>query len=98
MVNFNTGTTSYATSYVVLRTKAIRVCASAGAAAMLIPSDKPHRMLYTSAYLIYPRAGLPVLSIAKEDAQLLRRLLNKGTVQLQFSVHPKICERTERSG
>ena len=34
--------------------------AQAGAVAMLIPSDKPGRMLYTSAYGFYPRAPLPM--------------------------------------
>jgi hypothetical protein len=42
---------------------------------MLIPSDKPSRMLYTSAFAFYPGAPLPVLSVVKEDAALLRRLL-----------------------
>ena len=87
IVSFNTRTTSYATSYVVLRAKAIRQCANAGAVAMLIPSDKPHRMLYTSAYLIYPRAAVPVLSVAREDALFLHRLRKKGPVKLEFDVH-----------
>ncbi len=69
MVNIDAGGNSYSNNSVVLRAKAIRDLASAGAVAMLIPSDKPHRMLYTSAYGIYPRAGLPVLSVAKEDAR-----------------------------
>src|SRR5579859_6483983 len=60
IVNIETGGTSYSSDYIVLRAKAIRDLASAGAAAMLIPSDKPHRMLYTSAYGIYPRAALPL--------------------------------------
>lgn len=99
MVNINTGTTSYATSYIVLRTKAIRQCASAGAIAMLIPSDKPHRMLYTSAYLIYPRAAIPVLSISKEDAEFLRRLMRKDKVKLQLDVQNDFTEKpvTERN-
>ena len=54
---------------------------------MLIPSDKPHRMLYVSAYTIYPRAPLPVLSVAKEDAAFLRRLMRKDPVRLQLEIH-----------
>jgi Iap family predicted aminopeptidase len=87
VVNIDSGGNSYSNNYVVLRAKAIRDLASAGAVAMLIPSDKPHRMLYTSAYGIYPRAGLPVLSVAKEDTGLLRRLMKSQTVQLQLEVH-----------
>jgi len=87
MVNIDAGGNSYSNNSVVLRAKAIRVLASAGAVAMLIPSDKPHRMLYTSAYGIYPRAGLPVLSVAKEDAEFLRRLMKRETVRLQLEVH-----------
>src|SRR5262249_15612675 len=44
------------------------------------------RMLYTSAAGIYPRAPLPLLSIAKEDALLLRRLLAKGEVKIELDV------------
>jgi Zn-dependent M28 family amino/carboxypeptidase len=60
--------------------------AAAGAAAMLIPSDKPGRMVYTSAFGFYPKGPLPVVSVAKEDAALLRRLLAKGKVSLQLNV------------
>ena len=60
--------------------------AEAGAAAMLIPSDKPDRMVYTSAFGFYPRAPLPVVSVAKEDAALLRRLLAKGPVKIALDV------------
>jgi carboxypeptidase Q len=60
--------------------------ARAGAAAMLIPSDKPGRMLYTSAYGLYPRAPLPILSIGKEDTALLRRLLADGAVRIALDV------------
>jgi|SRR5215469_6107983 len=87
MVNINVAGNSHSTDYIVLRAKAIRDLASAGAAAMLIPSDKPHRMLYTSAYTIYPRAGLPVLSVAKEDAAFLRRLMIKEPVRVQLEIH-----------
>ncbi len=70
----------------VMRAAVARALAEAGAAAMLLPSDKPSRMLYTSAFGFYPRAPLPVLSVAKEDALLLRRLLGKGPVKLALDV------------
>ena len=47
-----------------MRAALARALAGAGAAAMLVPSDKPNRMLYTSAFGFYPRAPLPVLSVA----------------------------------
>ncbi len=70
----------------VMRAALARRLAEAGAAAMLIPSDKPHRMVYTSAFGFYPRAPLPVISVAKEDSLLLRRLLAKGPVRLSLDV------------
>jgi hypothetical protein len=70
----------------VTRANLARSLAEAGAAAMLIPSDKPGRMVYTSAFGFYPRAPLPVISVAKEDAALLRRLLAKGPVRLALDV------------
>ena len=54
--------------------------------AMLIPSDKPNRMLYTSAFGFYPQAPLPVLSIAREDVLFLRRLLDGGPVRVTLDV------------
>jgi carboxypeptidase Q len=63
-----------------------RQLVAAGAAAMLIQSEKPDRMLYTSAAGIYPKAPLPLLSIAKEDALFLRRLLGKGDVKIELDV------------
>jgi len=75
-----------APNYVVMRSRTAQKLAAAGAAAMLIPSDKPNRMLYTSAAGLYPRAPLPVLSVAKEDALLLRRLLLRGEVKIDFDV------------
>lgn len=63
-----------------------RQMAQAGAAAMFIVSDKPNRMVYTSAFGFYPRAPLPILSIAKEDAALLRRLLANGPVKVRLDV------------
>ncbi len=70
----------------VMRAAIARRLAEAGAAAMLIPSDKPNRMVYTSAFGFYPRGPLPVISVAKEDALLLRRLLAKGSVKLALDV------------
>jgi carboxypeptidase Q len=70
----------------VMRHLMARRLADAGAAAMLLPSDKPHRMVYTSAFGFYPKGPLPVLSVAKEDALFLRRLLAKGPVKLALDV------------
>ena len=74
----------------VARAALARLLAEAGAAAMLIPSDKPGRMVYTSAFGFYPGAPLPAISVAKEDAQLLRRLLAKGPVRLSLDVRNTI--------
>lgn len=73
-------------TYVGARTIIARRLAQAGAAAMFIVSDKPDRMLYTSAFGMYPRAPLPVLSIPAEDAALLRRLLARGPVRLRLDI------------
>jgi carboxypeptidase Q len=70
----------------VMRAALARKLAEAGAAAMLLPSDKPGRMVYTSAFGFYPRGPLPVISVAKEDALLLRRLLAKGPVKVALDV------------
>jgi hypothetical protein len=70
----------------IMRSAMARKLAQAGAAAMLIPSDKPGRMVYTSAFGFYPKGPLPVISVAKEDAMLLRRLLAKGPVELALDV------------
>jgi Iap family predicted aminopeptidase len=70
----------------VMRAALARALARAGAAAVLIPSDKPHRMLYTSAFGFYPGGPLPVLSVAREDVLLLRRLLASGPVRLALDV------------
>ena len=51
----------------------------AGAAALLLSSDKQHAMLYTAPVEFNARlAALPTLSVAKEDAGLLRRLAANG--------------------
>jgi hypothetical protein len=70
----------------VSRSGLAKKLAAAGAAAMLLPSDKPGRMVYTSAFGFYPRGPLPVISVAKEDALLLQRLLAKGPVKLALDV------------
>jgi len=72
----------------VMRAVLARRLAEAGAAALLIPSDKPHRMVYTSAFGFYPGAPLPVISVAKEDSLLRRRLLasRRGPVRLALDV------------
>ena len=74
------------TAYVGIRAVLAKRLAAAGAAAMFIVSDKPDRMVYTSAFGFYPRAPLPVLSIASEDAAFLRRLLAKGPVKMRLDV------------
>ncbi|HKW65368.1 MAG TPA: M20/M25/M40 family metallo-hydrolase [Candidatus Acidoferrum sp.] len=73
-------------SYAGARLMIARQMAQAGAAAMFIVSDKPDRMVYTSAFGFYPRGPLPILSIAKEDAALLRRLLRKGPVRVRLNI------------
>jgi len=80
------GSNGLSTNYVATRHLLARQLASAGAAAMFIVSDKPDRMLYTSAFLIYPRGPLPIVSIAKEDAAFLRRLLNHGPVKIRLNI------------
>ncbi len=70
----------------VTRSALANELAAAGAAAMLIPSDKPNRMVYTSAFGFYPRGALPVISVAKEDALFLRRLLAKGPVRIGLDI------------
>lgn len=74
------------TSYVATRFLLAQQLAKSGAAAMFIVSDKPDRMLYTSAFLIYPRGPLPIISIANEDAAFLRRLLTHGPVTIRLNV------------
>lgn len=83
---------TFAANYVVMRSRTARQLASAGAVAMLIPSEKPDRMLYTSAAGLYPRAPLPILSVAKEDTLFLRRLLAKGSVKIGLDVQNSFNE------
>ena len=87
LVSLESGTDlSLAPNYVVMRSRTARQLAAAGAIAMLIPSEKPDRMLYTSAAGLYPRAPLPMLSVAKEDAMFLRRLSARGEVKIVLDV------------
>jgi len=80
------GSNGLGTNYVPTRYHVMKQLAQAGAAAMMIVSDKPDRIVYTSGFMFYPRAPLPVLSIAAEDAALLRRLMNHGPVQIKLDV------------
>lgn len=73
-------------AYAGARLTIAKQMAQAGAAAMFIVSDKPDRMVYTSAFGFYPRGPLPILSIAKEDAALLRRMLAKGLVKVRLNI------------
>jgi len=70
----------------VMRAALARALARGGAAAMLIPSDKPNRMLYTSAFGFYPGGALPVVSVAREDVLFLRRLLAGGPVRVALDL------------
>ena len=56
--------------------------AAAGARALIVPSDKGDRLLDIGCFGNFPKAALPMLSVAREDAALLRRLLAKGPVRL----------------
>ncbi len=64
----------------------------AGAAALLIASDKQHAMLYTAPVDFNARvAALPTLNIAREDVGLLQRLAAEGQVlRLRLDVRNKI--------
>ncbi len=79
--------------YVGTRMLLAQQLARAGAAAMFIVSDKPDRMLYTSAFLIYPRGPLPIISIPNEDASFLRRLLTHGPVKIHLDVQNSFTKR-----
>lgn len=84
IVDLRSGGSSSA--YVGARAIIARRLAQAGASAMFIVSDKPDRMVYTSAFGFYPRAPLPVISIASEDAAFLRRRLTHGDVKVRLDV------------
>jgi hypothetical protein len=78
--------------YAGIRATIAKQLAQAGAAAMFIVSDKPNRMVYMSAFGFYPRAPLPVLSIAAEDAALLRRVMAKGPVKLRLDIRNSFAD------
>jgi carboxypeptidase Q len=93
------GATSFSLNYLVNRTSVAQQLGAAGAAAMIITSDKPHRLLNTSAFGFYPHGALPVLSVSIEDGLLLGRLLAKGSVKLSVDVQNTFrkCPLTERN-
>jgi hypothetical protein len=64
----------------------------AGAAALLIASDKQHTMLYTAPVDFSARlAALPSLSIAREDVGLIERLIAQGRpARVRLDVRNKI--------
>ena len=64
----------------------------AGAAALLIASDKQHAMLYTAPVDFNARvAALPTLNIAREDVGLLQRLEAQGQpLRLRLDVRNKL--------
>lgn len=92
LVTLESGANTFAANYVVMRSRTADQLAHAGAVAMLIPSEKPDRMLYTSAAGLYPRAPLPVLSVAKEDDLFLRRLLANGEVKIGLDIQNSFDE------
>ena len=93
LVTLESSSNTFAANYVVMRSRTARQLADAGAVAMLIPSEKPDRMLYTSAAGLYPRAPLPIVSVAKEDTLFLRRLLAKGNVRIGLDIQNSFDER-----
>jgi hypothetical protein len=64
----------------------------AGATALFITSDKQHTMAYTAPIEFNARmATLPSLSIAREDAGLIQRLIGRGqTVRVRLDVRNKL--------
>jgi hypothetical protein len=64
----------------------------AGAAALLIASDKQHTMLYTAPVDFNARvAALPSLSIAREDVGLIERLVGRGrTARVRLDVRNRL--------
>lgn len=70
----------------LIRFAVTKALAKSGAAAMIIPSDKPDRMLYTSGFGNYPAGFLPMLSVAQEDILLIRRLLEHSPVTLALNI------------
>ena len=70
----------------VTRGRAARRLAAAGARALIVPSDKPDRLLDIGCFGNYPAAAMPMLSMAKEDSLMVRRLLEQGGVRLSLEV------------
>jgi carboxypeptidase Q len=70
----------------VTRGRTARRLAAAGARALVVPSDKPDRLLDIGCFGNYPAAALPMLSIAREDSLMVRRLLEQGPVRLSLEV------------
>lgn len=70
----------------VNRAHTASLAARAGALALLIPSDKPDRLLDINCFGNLPKAALPMMSIAKEDALFVRRLLAAQPVRLAVRV------------
>jgi len=70
----------------VTRGRTARILAAAGAAALIIPSDKPNPLLDIGCFGNYPAAALPMVSLAREDAALLRRVLAQGSVRVSMQV------------
>lgn len=65
---------------------------NAGAAALLIASDKQHAMSYTAPVDFNARiAALPTLSMAREDVALLQRLVSRGQLpRIRLDVRNKV--------
>ena len=63
---------------------------NSGAAAIIIPSYKPDRMLYMSGFGNFPVGFLPLLSVAQEDILLIRRLLERSPVKLALNINNTI--------
>jgi carboxypeptidase Q len=95
-----TGETLDAVIYNFYRTPLLaRELKEAGAAAMLLASDKQHTMLYTAPVDFNARvAALPSLSIAREDVGLIGRLLGQGqSLRVRLDVSNKLGPAFETS-
>ena len=72
----------------------VRELKDAGARAVLIAADKPHAILYTAPVEFSATgrlAALPTASLAREDVELLRRLMRQGeTPRVRLDVRNKI--------
>lgn len=83
----------------VKRAAAARFLARAGALALLIPSEKPGRLLDVNCFGNLPKAALPMASIAREDSLFLRRLLSTQSVRVAVRIDNALEQRpaTERN-